>query len=70
MKKAKSMNNERRNGYLLEQVVGDTTTAGLAEPVEVDLEVLTETRRVVVTQGLRVTEGFEKRVGLWNIDER
>jgi hypothetical protein len=50
--------------YLLEQVVGDTTTAGFAQPVEVDLEVLTKARRVVVTQGLGVTEGFEKRVRL------
>lgn len=50
--------------HLLQQVVGDTTTARLAESIEVDFKVLAETRRVVVAQGLGVTEGLQQRIGL------
>lgn len=47
---------------LLEEVVVDVGSNGLALGVEVDFEVLSEPRGVVVPQCLCVAEGFKQRV--------
>lgn len=51
------------NSRLLEQVVGDVRTHRLTLGVEFQLQVLSESRRVVVAQGLCVTKRLEQRVG-------
>jgi len=47
---------------LLEQIVVDVCSDGLALRVEVYLQVLAKARRVVVAKGFRVSEGFQERV--------
>ena len=48
---------------LLEQVMLNVRADDLGVLVEVELDELSETRRVVVAGGLGVTEGLEQRVG-------
>jgi len=47
---------------LLEQVVGDTPTNRITLCIKVNLEILTETGGVVITDGLGITESLQKRV--------
>lgn len=44
------------NPRFFEEIVGDVGTHWLANGVKLELEVLSESRRVVVTQGFRITE--------------
>lgn len=44
------------NPRFFEEIVGDVGTHRLANGVKLELEVLSESRRVVVTQGFRITE--------------
>jgi len=47
---------------LLKQVVSDTPTDWITLSIEVNLEVLAETGRVVITDSLGITESLQKRV--------
>lgn len=49
---------------LLQKVVDDGGRVKHSSCVEVDLNEFSETRRVIVFESFRVTEGLEKRVGV------
>jgi hypothetical protein len=44
--------------------VVDLATNGVSQTIELDLEILSETGRVVVSEGLGVTKGLQQWVGL------
>ena len=51
----------------LQQVVRDVAADDAALGVEVDLDELSEPRRVVVTRGLGISESLQNRVGVENL---
>jgi len=49
------INNDEECVYFFKQIVGDTSTRRLSHFVEVNFEIFTESRRVVVPQSFGVT---------------
>ena len=54
---------QSHNPGFLKKIPIDVSTSNLPSATELDSNKLSETRGVVVPDGLRVTEGFEDRVG-------
>ena len=55
------------NSCSFQQVVRDVAADDAALGVEVDLDELSEPRRVVVTRGLGISESLQNRVGVENL---
>mmetsp|Transcript_23261 Transcript_23261/g.36267 ORF Transcript_23261/g.36267 Transcript_23261/m.36267 type:complete len:284 (+) Transcript_23261:2190-3041(+) len=48
----------------LQQIIGNVTTSRVTPSIELDFEIFSETRGVVISKGLSVTEGFQQGIRL------